>query len=204
MMKKDLILIGGGGHACSCIDVIELAGQYNIAGIVDLPAKLHQKVLGYEIFATDRDLPELAKEYNYFFISIGQIKTPAKRIYMFDILNELEVNMPAIISPQAYVSPHARIGKGTIVMHRALINARAVVGNNCIINSKVLIEHDCRISNHCHVSTGALINGSVEVGEGSFIGSGTVCNEAVKIGKETVISSNSKVMANLPNNTVFR
>ena len=71
MKKKELILIGAGGHACSCIDVIELAGQYNIAGIVDLPAKLHQKVLGYEIFATDRDLPELAKEYNCFFISIS-------------------------------------------------------------------------------------------------------------------------------------
>ena len=30
--------------------------------------------------------------------------------------------MPSIISPLAYVSPKAKIGEGTIVMHGAIIN----------------------------------------------------------------------------------
>ena len=34
-MKK-IILIGGGGHCKSCIDVIEQEGKYRIAGIVDM------------------------------------------------------------------------------------------------------------------------------------------------------------------------
>ena len=59
-MKKN-ILIGGGGHCKSCIDVIEQEGKYRIAGIVDLPEKLHQKILGYKIIAIDDDLPRLVE-----------------------------------------------------------------------------------------------------------------------------------------------
>ncbi|MBI4309254.1 MAG: acetyltransferase, partial [Candidatus Omnitrophica bacterium] len=35
MVKKNLILIGGGGHCKSCIDVIESENKFKIAGIVD-------------------------------------------------------------------------------------------------------------------------------------------------------------------------
>ena len=58
-MKEKIILIGGGGHCKSCIDVIVQEGKYRIAGIVDLPEKLHQKILGYEIISTDDDMPRL-------------------------------------------------------------------------------------------------------------------------------------------------
>jgi len=34
MMKSELILVGGGGHCKSCIDVIERQGKYRIAGII--------------------------------------------------------------------------------------------------------------------------------------------------------------------------
>ena len=54
-MKEKIILVGGGGHCKSCIDVIEQEGAYQIAGVVDVPEKLHQKILGYEIIATDDD-----------------------------------------------------------------------------------------------------------------------------------------------------
>ena len=37
-MKSEIILIGAGGHALSCIDVIETHGLYRIAGLVGLPA----------------------------------------------------------------------------------------------------------------------------------------------------------------------
>ena len=39
-MKKPIILIGGGGHCKSCIDVIEQEGKYRIVGILDLPEML--------------------------------------------------------------------------------------------------------------------------------------------------------------------
>jgi sugar O-acyltransferase (sialic acid O-acetyltransferase NeuD family) len=196
-MKK-IILIGGGGHCKSCIDVIEQQGKYNIAGIVDLPEKLHQKILNYEVIATDGDLPQLVKKYENFLITLGQIKSPNKRIRIFQTLKESGAKLPVIISPLAYVSKHAKIGDGTIIMHHALINAGAKIGSNCIINNKALIEHDAIIGDHCHIATGAVINGGVRVGRGTFFGSNAVCKEYIEIGENAVIGCGAKIIKNIP------
>jgi sugar O-acyltransferase (sialic acid O-acetyltransferase NeuD family) len=193
-----MILIGGGGHCKSCIDVIEQQGKYRIAGIVDLSERLHQKILGYEIIATDDDLPRFINEYENFLITLGQIKSPEKRISIFQTLKESGAKLPVIISPLAYVSKHAEIGDGTIIMHNALINAGAKIGSNCIINSKALIEHDAIIGDNCHIATGAIINGGVKVGRGTFFGSNAVCKEYIEIGESAVIGCGAKITKNIP------
>ena len=194
---QNLILIGGGGHCKSCIDVIEQSGIYQIAGIVDLSEKLHQKIFGYKIIATDDDLPWLANEYKNFLITLGQIKSPEKRIRIFKTLKESGAKLPVIISPLAYVSKHAEIGNGTIIMHHALINAGAKIGSNCIINNKALVEHDAVIGDHCHIATCAVINGGVRVGSGTFFGSNAVSKEYIKIGENTVIGCGAKIIKNV-------
>lgn len=73
-MYNEIILIGGGGHCRSCIDVIESEGRFKILGIVDIKEKLHRKVLGYEIIGSDEDIPRLARQFKYFFITIGILK----------------------------------------------------------------------------------------------------------------------------------
>ena len=94
-MKKELILIGGGGHCKSCIDVIEHENKYRIAGIVDVPEKLHQTVLGYKIIASDDDFPALVKEYSNFLITVGQIKSAERRIEIFKTLKNYQHNSHA-------------------------------------------------------------------------------------------------------------
>ena len=195
---QNLILIGGGGHCKSCIDVIEQEGKYQIAGIVDVPEKLHQKILGYEIIATDDDLPRMVDEYENFLITLGQIKSPEKRISIFQGLKKSGAKLPVIISPLAYVSKNAEIGDGTIIMHQALINAGTKIGKNCIINTKALIEHDAIIGDHCHIATGAIINGGVRVRSGTFFGSNAVCKEYIEIGENVVIGCGTKIIKNIP------
>jgi sugar O-acyltransferase (sialic acid O-acetyltransferase NeuD family) len=177
-MKPKLILIGSGGHCKSCIDVIEQESKFIIAGIVDNNT-YKSDLLGYPLLGYDDDLAKLKLNYDYALVTIGQIKTPAIRIRLFDYAKSLGFKFPAIISPRAYVSKCAKMGNGTIVMHDALINAGAVVGDNCIINTKSLIEHDAVIENNCHISTGAIINGGVIVKQGSFVGSNAVTKESV-------------------------
>jgi len=203
-MKSVVILIGGGGHCKSCIDVIEQTSKYRIAGIVDVPEKLHQKILGYEVIGTDDDLHGLVKEYGNCLVTIGQIKSPATRIRLFKLLKGLGANLPVIVSPLAHVSEHASLGDGTIVMHHALINAGASVGRNCIINSKALVEHDAVIGDHCHISTGAVVNGGVRIGSETFFGSSAVSRENVEIGKKSVIECNAKVMKNVPDESFIK
>ena len=191
-MKK-ILLIGGGGHCKSVIDVVEQEGQFEIIGIIDKAELFGTNVLGYPVIGNDLDLESLAKKHAYALITIGQIKSPNQRIKLFDLAKKAGFTIPSILSPRAYVSKHAIIGDGTVVMHDALINAKAIVGENCIINSKALIEHDSVILAHCHISTNATINGGVVVESGCFIGSGVITKESITIGKNSFIKAGSLV-----------
>ena len=191
---KDIILIGGGGHCKSVIDVIEHEGNFKIAGIVDKPNLIGTEVLGYKVIASDDDLPKLAKKYKHALISIGQIKSPSLRIQLFDKAVKAGFVLPIIISPNAYVSKHAKLGSGTIIMHYAIVNSNASIGNNCIVNNKSLIEHDCSISNHCHISTNATINGGTSIESNCFIGSNSTTKELVTITKNSFIKAGSLVV----------
>ena len=196
MQKPSLILVGAGGHAHACIDVIEQQGQYQIAGLVGMPEELHTQYLGYTVIATDNDLPRLAKEYRYAFIAVGHIRLPDSRIRCYQQTTKLGFQLPVIVAPTAHISRHATVGAGTIVMHGAIVNAGARVGNNCIINTSALVEHDATVEDHCHISTGAILNGDVKIGAGSFVGSGSVIKEGVTLGKGCVVGMGLSVRHN--------
>jgi sugar O-acyltransferase (sialic acid O-acetyltransferase NeuD family) len=196
-MKEKIILIGGGGHCKSCIDVIEQEGRFIIAGIVDVPEKNQHNVLGYPVIGSDTDLAELIKSFPNVLITLGQIKSPARRIELFNDMMQMGASFPVIKSPLAYVSAHAQISEGTIVMHDALINAGVRVGRNCIINTKALVEHDAVIEDHCHISTGVVVNGGVRIGSGSFFGSNAVCKEYIEIGENAVIGCGAVIVKNI-------
>lgn len=173
-MKKDLILIGGGGHCASCIDVIESGSEYQILGILDTPANLGNQILNHTIIGTDDDIKKYILQGCYFLLTVGQIESASLRIKLSNAVTQNNGKLATVISKRAYVADSALIGAGTIVMHDALVNVNAKVGENCIINTKALIEHDSEIGSHCHVSTGAILNGGVKLGNECFVGSGAV------------------------------
>lgn len=203
MSKPDLILIGAGGHAHACIDVIEQDGGYQIAGLIGMPDEMYDHHLGYAVIGTDDDLPELAKTIKYVLITLGQIKTPAHRTRLYQQVVALGFQLPTIIAPSAYVSRHATLGAGTFVMHGAIVNAGASVGKNCIINTRALLEHDATVADHCHISTGAIINGNTMIRSGSFVGSGSIIKEGASLGQNCLVGMGLAVRHNLPDNTLF-
>ena len=193
VFMNSILLIGAGGHARSCIDVIEKEGGFCVAGLIGKKSEFGTKVFGYDVVGEDCDIAQLRGEYSYALVCIGQIRNSEPRINAFNKLIEHQYVLPNIVSPLAYVSPYATIGRGTIVMHGAIVNSGSIIGDNCILNSRCLIEHDTEIKEHCHISTGAILNGNTHVGEGSFIGSGAVIENGVHIDKGAVIPAASFV-----------
>ena len=180
-MKPEILLIGGGGHCKSVIDVIELEGKYTIAGIIDKKELIGTDVLGYKVIGCDNDLPNLFQKYKYAIVTVGQIKSNALRVKLFSRLKEIGYKLPIVISPLAYVSQHSSVNEGTVVMHHALVNSGVKIGKICIINTKSLIEHDSIIEDNCHISTASVINGGVTVKENTFFGSNATSKEYIEI-----------------------
>ena len=180
-MKPKIILIGGGGHCRSVIDVIELENKYKIAGIVVNDMPKGSRVLDYEVIGCDDDLEVLFKEYKNAIITVGQIKSNSIRVKLFKKLKNIGFSLPVIISPLAYVSKYVNIEEGSIIMHQACLNVNVKVGKNCIINTKALLEHDVIVEDNCHISTASIINGGTLVKENTFVGSNTVSKENITI-----------------------
>lgn len=190
-MKPKLLLIGGGGHCASCIDVIEQEDKFEVAGIVDKKDATSGGVLGYPLLGSDDDLQKLRSSYDYALITIGQIKSASIRVGLFRLAKSYGYILPTVVSPRAYVSKHALIGDGTIVMHDALVNSRAAIGRNCIINTKALVEHDAVVEDNCHISTASVVNGGAIVRNGTFVGSNAVTIEYVKTRENDFIKAGS-------------
>lgn len=203
MSLADLVLIGAGGHARACIDIIEDRGGWRIVGLVGLPEELGTEYFGYRVVGTDQNLRALRESCGHALITVGQIETATLRERLYRQATELGFDFPSIVARDAYVARSAVIGDGTIVMHGAIINAGARVGQNCIINSRALIEHDAVVEDHCHISTGTILNGGVYVGAGSFIGSGSTLKQGVRVGRRCLVGMGCAVRRDLAEDTRF-
>lgn len=188
---KPLVLIGGGGHCQSVIEVAESCGR-TIRGILDVPAEVGREVLGYPIIGTDDEIANYAASCE-FVITVGFIKDPSLRIRLYEKVLAAGGELATLIASTAYVSRHAVIGKGTVVMHHAFVNAGAEVGENVILNTGCNVEHSARVGNHCHISTGVMVNGDCNIGDNCFIGSQSVLANAVSICNDVLVGAGSFV-----------
>ncbi len=203
-MSKGLLLVGAGGHARSCIEVIESAGL-RVFGLVDRDTSmLGGDVFGYPVLGNDAELVRLAKESDGVLVTVGQIGRPKARVTLYETL-VLNGIVPVNVSAStARVSPRASVGRGGVVMHQVVVNAGARVGVNCIVNTGAIIEHDAEIGDHCHVAIGAVVGGGVRIGACSFLGAGAIISHGVSIGPGSIIGAGCVVMSDCAAETFMK
>lgn len=201
MNHNNLILIGGGGHCKSVIDVAESAG-YNILGVLDMPEEVGKSVLSYKVIGTDDDIPKYVDNAE-FIITVGFIKNPTVRVRIYNKVKECGGKLATVIASTAHVSRYATLGEGTVVMHKAIVNAGAKIGVNCIVNTFCNIEHDAVVGDQCHVSTGTMVNGDCRVGERVFIGSQSVLANGISIGEDIVIGAGTVVRKSITEKGIY-
>jgi sugar O-acyltransferase (sialic acid O-acetyltransferase NeuD family) len=191
LFKPEIIIVGNGGHALSCVDIIESAGVYKIKGFISNDTLIKDDIYGYPILGCDSDLKYLKKFFKFAFIGIGQTKKFIPRLNIFNSLVNLGYKLPTVVSPNAYVSSRSKIGSGVIIMHGVTINAGVSIGSNCIINSQVNLDHGVTVGDHCHISTGAILNGNVQIGSKTFIGSNVSIRQDLNIKESSFIQMGS-------------
>ncbi len=198
---RPLILIGGGGHCKSVIEACESSG-FAIKGILDVPENIDKKILSYSVIGTDADIPDYVSECD-FVVTVGFIKDSSLRLRIYDKVRLAGGRFATIIASTAYVSKHAKIGSGTVVLHHVMVNAGAVIGKGCIINTSANIEHDAVIGDYSHISTGAMVNGDCRVGSGVFLGSQSVMVNNISIASGCIIAAGSMVRKNILHRGIY-
>jgi len=202
MIKKKIVLIGGGGHCKVVVSILKKLDNFEIVGIVD-NYKAGSLISGIKIIGTDDDLEDIYKSgIHDALITVGSTKDNTKRYRLFNMAREIGYNFPIIISPEAIVDKSVRIDEGTVIMLGCIINIDSFIGKNCIVNTGAIIEHDCKIGNHCHIAPGVHISGEANIGELSFLGIGATIIQGIKIGKNVTIGAGSVVIKNILDNVI--
>ena len=197
-MKKEILLVGGGGHCKVILDMIFTSKDYKVAGIIDLAKHFGDNIFGVTVIGSDTDLPRFFKSgIKYCFISVGSIGNPTLRVKLYKLARQLGYKLPNLISPNAIVSSNIYLGEGNYIAPGAIINAGARIGNGCIINTGSVIEHDCEMGDFVHISPGSVLSGGVKIGKYSHIGLGSFIIQNTKIGENTIIGAGSVVTKNI-------
>jgi len=190
---KNIIIIGNGGHASSCKEIITNLKKYKITQYFTINKK---ELTTKTLFYNKKNLEKVFNKTKYAHIGIGQILNNNLREKIFKELTSIGFILPSLISKRSYFSKTASIDSGSIVMNNAVINANVLLGKNVIINTGAIIEHDVKINNDVHVAPGAIINGGVNIGSNSFIGSGAVIKQGILIPKNSFIQAGKIVLNN--------
>jgi sugar O-acyltransferase (sialic acid O-acetyltransferase NeuD family) len=188
--EMSLVMLGAGGHARSCEDIINSFKDYSISqkGRVQIGMVVEDtRKLTLGSWAS------LVKNYDGFILGVGQIHSAQQRMDIVTQVRRQGGHFATLISPHARVSPHSKIGEGAIIMPNASVNAYAEVGAYCIINTGAIIEHDAKVHPFCHISTGSVINGECRVGKRSFVGSNAVLLNQIEICPDTTVGAGSVV-----------
>jgi sugar O-acyltransferase (sialic acid O-acetyltransferase NeuD family) len=203
MPKPKVLVVGAGGHAAACIDIIEEENKYKIIGLIGKPSEIGQKHSGYEVIGTDEDLKQLLKLTDKIILGVGQIKSPSLRIEITNKFVNNGFKFQSTVSPSSRVSKNTNIGIGSVIMHNTTISTGSVIGDYSIINTGAIIEHDSKIGSFTHISTGVILNGNTSIGNNTFVGSGTIVKEQINIGHNCIVGMGQQVRHDLSDNTKF-
>lgn len=197
------MILGAGGHGKVLADVIRSMGD-KLIGFVDLdPARVGEvaepggaKVLYSQAeWLATLSQNEPAAVWDAIALGVGNNHV---RLKLLEACRA--VNMPAIVSPKAIVSPSATFGEGSVVFPGAIINANAKIGRGVIINTAAVIEHDAVIADGAHISPNATLAGGAKVGEESWVGAGSVVIEQCSVGANAIIGAGAVVIRDIPAN----
>ncbi len=202
---NEVVIIGGGGHAKICIDILRQMKTYRIAGIVDAGRTVSSQTMGVPVIGNEEQLEELfSRGLRFAVVGFGALSKPRLRQAAFDRLKKIGFVIPNLIHPSAIIEPSVRLGEGIQIMAGAMIGSDARVGNNCIINSGSIVSHDCKLANNVHVTPGGILAGSVEIGENTLIGMGATILMNVEIGADVVINNGARVAKNVADGAIVK
>jgi UDP-perosamine 4-acetyltransferase len=184
---KDLILLGGGGHALVCADLAMECGHTILGYTAPYPSTVLPSSIPY--LGEDDEIKKFSPNNIKLINGLGFTpKETNLRKFVYKKYSQSH-HFPELIHPRAFVSKLAKIHSGVQIMAGVIIQAGTVIRENSIINTSVNIDHNCDIGNQCHIAPGSTLCGSVITGDSVFIGAGSIINPNITISKFTVINS---------------
>lgn len=152
-MNNNLLILGAGGYGHVVREIAEDSGIFDKIDFLDDSSPLAIGKIG--------DAEKFLKGYPNAVVALGNAEL---RLGYIEKLRAAGFQIPAIISPKAYVSKSAKIGNGTIVEPFSAVNANSEVGIGVLLRCGSVIDHNAKVGDFCYIDCGVVVKANNSVG----------------------------------------
>ena len=201
-MNEKVIIIGGEGNGSVIADAITDAGMRGssdarIYGFLNDRMNKGEQVAGYPVLGHLSDLQFFLEEGYRFVFTIYRIDGQKERLELFRNLKIPLESLFTFIHPQAYVTPSARIGRGSIIMPQVSVSSEAIIGNCCLVMVNSSVGHNSVVASHCHLAAQSCLSSHVQLEEGVHIGLNATVRENLILKRYSALGMGSVLLNNI-------
>jgi sugar O-acyltransferase (sialic acid O-acetyltransferase NeuD family) len=186
-MIEKLLLVGAGGFGRVVLE--HASALYNCAFLDDGDASI---VNGVPVIGETSDIASFYPEYKLLLVTIGNNML---RERLYKEAAAIGFTFPNIIHPSAYISPHAHIGSGCVILNNAVVQNNAKCGDGCILNPGVELHHDSTIGSYCLIYTNSVVRSLTSVGDRVWVGSNVTVSTSATVSDDTLIEDGKVIKA---------
>lgn len=195
---NELIILGAGPHANEMADIARhvnlITPTWDFIGFL-VPEKETKRVgerstSGDTVLGTYTDFTRFPDAWFVPEVNCSYLNLPQDRLV-------------SLISPSAFVSGSAQIGKGSVIYPNCFVGHNSILGKRTFILSNSIINHDDHLDDDVIVCSGVSIAGFVNIGTGCYLGQACNIKEYLSIGKNSLIGMGSVVLRDVPPNSVM-
>lgn len=151
-MKHNLLILGAGQYGFVAKETAQAMGCFDRIDFLDDNNSIALGMMA--------DYKRFLPEYDSAFVAIGN---PEVRMLWLERLEQAGFALSVLIHPRAYVSPSAKLGKGTIAEPMAMVNAGAVVENGCLLCAGCVVNHNAHVMDCCQIDCNAVVGARATV-----------------------------------------
>lgn len=195
MSKRALYICGASGLAR---EVLELARsvnaveeRWNWKGFIEKAGTGPGDVL---VAGTDELLLRASVTTD---VILGTADPEIKSALVARLMKNPHLCFPAVVHPQAYVSPRAHLGQGTVVQWGCWISTSVELGDFSFVNVACRIGHDVSVGKYASLMASVDLGGRDQVGDGCYFGTKSTVVPGVRIGRNVRIGAASLVVQNI-------
>jgi sugar O-acyltransferase (sialic acid O-acetyltransferase NeuD family) len=204
-MAEDLVILGAGGTAGDIAwnveEINRVEPRWTLRGFLDDDsAKQGTSIAGYPV------LGPLSAAGDFdgarFLIGIAHYRRPLARKQLFDRIGLAPERFATLVHPTASVSPHARVGAGTVIFQNVVVCHGAVVGSHVFVLALCVVSHDAVVQDFATMTSGVVLCGGARLAVGAYAGARSVIRDGVTIGEGSVAALGSVVVRDVAPNRV--
>ena len=180
------VVLGGGGHARSVVDVIVRRGDRLLALAGPTTTEW-----GVRVCASDEQALSLARDEGASVVlAIGD---GPSRVRALARARRAGADLRPLVARTATVSDRARLEPGSQVLEHAHVGPGAVVGAGALVNTGGVVEHDAVVGEGAHVAPGAVVLGAACLGDLVLLGARATVLPQIRVAERAVVGAGSVV-----------